>query len=175
MNKYNNDVEIVMKNSLKLLVLASIASIVGCTYGTGSVQYRKYNMYTSANAGNMKYEEVMTISESARGFVWDSCDVVASKTASVMYDRAIASGGNALIDVKWFAENGVTRTATCKTAYGFFALYIVGGLGPWVKSAQAEAIVVKLNNKELKNLSQSNNENIIILGNKEDFLKSLRL
>lgn len=163
-----------MKNALKILTLSIIVSIVGCTYGTGSVQYRKYNMYTSTNAGNMKYEEVMTISESARGFVWDSCDVVASKTAGVMYDRAIAAGGNALIDVKWFAESGVTRAPTCKTAYGFFALYIVGGLGPWVKSAQAEAVVAKLSQKDLNSLSQSNDKNIIILGSKEEFLKTLQ-
>lgn len=122
----------------------------------------------------MKYEELMPITESVSGFVWDSCDKVASDVAGVMFDRAKAVGGNALMNVTWFAENGPVTTPTCKTGYGWFALYIIGGLGPWVKSASAEASIIKINETELKDTSFLQNKRLIPLFSKSDFFYRLQ-
>jgi len=160
--------------SLVAFVVITTVFLSSCSVSKGIVEYRKFNMYTAANAGNMKYEELIPITESASGFVWDSCDKVASDVATIMFDRAKAAGGNALMNVKWFAENGSVTTPTCKTGYGWFALFIAGGLGPWVKSASAEASIIKLNEDALKDTSFIQNNQIVPLYSKSDLFVRLQ-
>ncbi|MBF0239889.1 MAG: hypothetical protein HQM12_19490 [SAR324 cluster bacterium] len=163
------------KSVVRILVISLLLLGMGCSYQTGIVEYRKYNMYTAANAGNIKYEELLPIQESGSSFIWESCSILTSEIANLMFDRSKAAGGNALMNVKWFAENGAVTTPTCKTGYGWFLLYIVGGLGPWVKSATAEASIIKLNEEELKNTSLLQDLNIIPLISKQDFFAQLHL
>jgi len=134
------------------LILGS-ALLTSCGYKTGFVDYKRNNMYSESEAGNIQYEEIGPVRGSASGFAWDSCDKTASDAAKAIYERGIVLGGNALMSVSWYGENGLVKSPTCKVGYGWFALYIIGGLGPWVQSAEAEGSVIKLSEADLEKLS----------------------
>jgi len=131
------------KNLLISCLLGGAILFSGCTYKNAEVNYKQYHAYSATEAGNFKYKEIGPIYASVSGFAWDECAELTSKVLRDLESKAKALGGDAIIDVKWYGENGLYTIPTCRCGCGWFALDIIGGLGPWVQTAKAEAIAIK--------------------------------
>ena len=125
-------------------------AITGCTYKNATISYKPYNAYAEPQGGNMKYQEIGPVHACSYGFVWDDCAKLAQNTLQRLQEQAKVLGGNGVINVKWSYNDSFTLTPTCKQENGWFALYIIGGLGPWVQRACAEGVAVKFSDKHIK-------------------------
>lgn len=79
------------------------------------------------------YTEVGPVSARKYGFIWDKCELLANKAMDAVLDSAKREGANAVVNVK----------QDCTTAYGWFLLYVVPGLGPWVKFVDVSGVAIK--------------------------------
>ncbi|GAB6045392.1 hypothetical protein JCM11957_09900 [Caminibacter profundus] len=132
-----------MKKSIISTLIAGSFLITGCTYKTATIKYNDYNAYSQNLGGNRNYKEIAPIRACASGFVWEDCVSIASNTLETLNEKSKALGGNGVIKVKWVHNDQYVITPTCVTQWGWFALYILPGFGPWVQRACAEGIAVK--------------------------------
>ncbi|AZV46623.1 hypothetical protein C3L23_04835 [Nautilia sp. PV-1] len=131
---------------IKNIIMGSIVGLflfTGCTYKNAELNYKQYHAYTLSEGGNLKYKEIGPIYASASGFAWDDCSDIASKVLKRLESKAKALGGDDVINIKWYGEHSLYTIPTCKCGCGWFALYIIGGLGPWVQTAKAEGVAIK--------------------------------
>lgn len=133
-----------MKAMFKTVLCTLILASISCATENGFVDYKDLGVYTHESAGNKKFEDVGPIKAEASGFVWDSCDKIAKQAVSTLKDIAVTRGGNTVYDIKYVSENGYTKTPTCTVRYGWFAAYVVPGLGPWMTVVEAEGIAAKI-------------------------------
>ena len=134
-------------------IILSIGIIVsflltGCTYKTATISYKKYNTYTQNLGGNVAYKEIAPIDACASGFIWDDCSKITSRVLQRLQEKSQTLGGNGVIKVQWFLDNQTVLMPTCKEEWGWFAIYILPGFGPWVQKACAEGIAVKFLDKK---------------------------
>ncbi len=122
----------------------------GCSYSPiRNVNYKANNLYTSANAGNLEYDDLGPIVRDTSGFIWDSCDHLAELVIAEVIADVKDKGGNALANVKWRKGDNMTATPYCTTKYGWFVPYIITGLGPWVKNVEIAGSAIKINSKQV--------------------------
>lgn len=134
--------------TLFLLFLATI--LAGCTNASAFLDYSRRNMFSSSLAGNLVYQEIGPAGADASNFVWTPCEKLTAEVAELLLEQAKVRGGNALMDVRWARGDFFVQQPNCRTAWGWLALYGVGILGPWVKSAESQATIISIPESELK-------------------------
>ena len=134
-----------MKKILLKSLIIGITGLVltGCTYKTATISYNPYNAYAEPQGGNVKYKEIAPVHACASGFVWSNCAEITQEVLQRLQEQAKTLGGNGVINIKWSYKNSFVLTPTCEVQWGWFALYILPGLGPWVQRACAEGVAVK--------------------------------
>lgn len=138
-----------MKKILLKSLMIGIAGLAinGCTYKTATISY---NDFKNLHNNNVKYQKIRPIYACSSGFIWENCSKLARDTVLRLQDQAKALGGDGIINIKWSYKDSFVLTPTCKEQNAWFALYILGGLGPWVQTACAEAEAVKFSDKHIK-------------------------
>lgn len=132
-----------------LALTTTIAAIVtACSTHKGFVDYKELGVFSSDNAGNQKFTDVGPISTDASSWVWSSCDVVATNAVRELLDIAKVRGANTVYKITFDSENGRVTTPTCYKRWGWFALYVVGGLGPWMTHTAVEGIAANIANPD---------------------------
>lgn len=150
-----------MKKFSSTIICLSL--LYSCSHTHTEIDYKKYDLYSSENAGNQKYEEIGPVNASISGFAWDNCQVLATKTVEKLVSEAKARGATAIMNVKWERGDTLIATPNCKNALGWFVLYIVGGLGPWVQTVGVSGTAIKYVDK---NISDKKSDNIFLPKNK---------
>ncbi len=142
--------------SAALAVLAGGGLLAGCTTTTSFTEYDERALYSTSTAGNIEYVEIGPVTASARGTVFAPCDRLVGEVADDLAGQAADHGGNALINVRWINldDGSHTPTPICTTGWGWFAVFGVGGLAPWVKGARAEGVVVYVDQERLDDLTR---------------------
>lgn len=79
------------------------------------------------------YVELGRVTAPINGFIWESCESLADDGLNLLIQHSKNMGGNTVIGV---------QISECQTQYGWFALYILPGLGPWVRGVKVEGIAV---------------------------------
>ena len=140
---------------------------VGCSYSPiKNINYDKYNAYSSKNAGNQKFKEIGIISVDESDFIYTSCNTVAEKALEKMIDRVKSMNGNAIMNLKWESETGMSEAPHCRVDYGWFGAYIIGGfVSPWVTNVELSGIAIDI--KE----SNANDTSLIIIDPKKTSLE----
>ncbi len=134
---------------MKKILLKSLAigiaglALTGCTYKTATMSYKPYNAFSQSEGGNLKYKEIAPIRACSSDFVWVSCVHTTKKTLRLLQDEAKIMGGNGVVDVKWEFGDKYATVPICQDQWGWFALYILPGFGPWVQKACAQGVAVK--------------------------------
>jgi hypothetical protein len=136
-----------VKNIVSIIVIGSIFS--GCTYKAGFVKYDKNKIYSAEEAGNLKYVEIAPVEITESGFIWESCNEIATKAVKKFDSIAKANGGNAIMNVKWYGEMYQHQAPQCQTQWGWIAFW-PALFGPWVKRVKAEGTVIKIIEKDKK-------------------------
>lgn len=127
-----------------LLLFSLLFSLVGCsTTSINKLNYNQSGFYSGSEGGNKKFKEIGPIVETVSGFSWDSCEKLVDQAMENTKKNIKAEGGDAIINVRWSKGDFQTAVPTCRNSYGWWALYIVGGLGPWVKSVELTGTIVK--------------------------------
>lgn len=126
-------------------------SLAACTTSHGFVNYKEVGVYAAADAGNKKFEDVGPVEAAQRGFFFSSCDSLAQDAVRDLLDMAKARGATTVYNVKFDSDNGLVQSPTCSTGWGWFALYGVGGLGPWVKLVAVEGVAAKFDGAKKEN------------------------
>ena len=108
-------------------------ALTGCTYKTATIKYSKYKIYSQNLGGNVKYKEIAPIKACSSSFIWTDCAEIAEDTLKKLQEKAKTLGGDGVIDVKWYVDDGKVLTPTCQEQWGWFALYILPGLGLGLK------------------------------------------
>jgi hypothetical protein len=132
------------KMRVSLSLILALVLFASCATERGFVDFKKEGVYASEAAGNKKFEDIGPLSADVSGFAWDSCDKLATEAVRSLVDLAKARGANTVYGIKFDSKDGITTTPTCTKGYGWFALYIVGGLGPWVARSSANGVAAKL-------------------------------
>ena len=132
----------------KLFFLISLLILTGCTYKTATVKYSDYNVYSQNLGGNKEYEEIGPVKVCVSGFIWTDCAQLVDKALVALNEKAKVLGGDGVIKVSWYTDDGKVLTPTCEEQWGWFALYILPGLGPWTKKACVEGVAVKFVDKK---------------------------
>lgn len=127
-----------------LCLIFLLALTAACVTERGFVDFKKEGVYASDAAGNKKFDDVGPLSASTRGFAWDSCDSLATEAVRSLVDLAKSRGANTVYGIKFDSKDGVTTTPSCTKGYLWFALYIVGGLGPWVSHVSVNGVAATL-------------------------------
>ena len=144
------------RKAAAVAALAGAGLLAGCTTTTSFTEYDERAMYSTSTAGNIEYVEIGPVTASARGTAFTSCDRLTGRVADDLARHARRHGGNALINVRWINldDGSTTPTPICTTGWGWFAVFGVGGLGPWVRGTRAEAVVVYMDQERLDDLTQ---------------------
>lgn len=119
----------------KLIFILSIALFLnGCaTKPISNISFKERPLYATSPQ-TKDYVELGKVSIRQTGFIWESCENLADEGLDSILNKSKNMNGNAIINV---------RISDCTTAYGWFALYIIPGLGPWVKSVDIDGIAIK--------------------------------
>ena len=104
----------------------------GCATHNVNYSYKGHSFYSS-EPQTKDYRELGQIAVQNYGFVWESCSSLAKGAYGQAENKVESMGGNALMNMRH----------ECVTAYGWFAAYIVGGLGPWVKHVDVSGIAIE--------------------------------
>ena len=131
-----------MKKVLGILFFFAIL-FTGCTYKTAVIKYNKFNAYSQNLGGNIQYKEIAPVKSCASDFIWKDCSEVSEEALKRLQEQAKVLGGNGLVNVTWYSDESNVLTPTCKIQWGWFLLYILPGLGPWVQSACVQGVAVK--------------------------------
>lgn len=127
-----------------VMALALALTLGACTTSNGFINYQDQHVYASETAGNFKFKDVGPVTGSARSFAWATCDTLAANALREMIDLAKTRGASTVYKITFEGSDGRVTTPTCFTGWGWFALYGVGGLGPWVTSTHVEGIAANL-------------------------------
>lgn len=122
-----------------------LLALTACTTHKGFVDYKEIGVYASENAGNLKFEDVGPVSTDVSSFIWASCDTVAKEAVRELIDMAKVRGGNTVYNITFDSDRGRVSTPTCHKRWGWFTLWIVPGLGPWMTATSVDGIAAKLN------------------------------
>lgn len=129
---------------MRLALVLAAALLVGCTTSHGWVDYRELGVYSHENAGNRKFADIGPVAVRSRTFAWGNCDQLSKGVVIELLQIARARGGNTVYKILFEGDNGLSAVPTCTTGWGWFVLYIVGGLGPWVQTSAAEGVAAKV-------------------------------
>ncbi len=133
---------------MKPWVILTSLTLSACTTSHGFVNYETSGIYSSENAGNRKFKDVGPVSVNVRTFAWESCDKLAGRAVSELLDVAKTRGGTTVYNIKFDTGDNLVTSPTCSTGWGWFALYIVGGLGPWVQTISVEGVAAKVDGEK---------------------------
>jgi len=139
-----------MKKLTFLVVSVFCAGVLfsGCTYKNVALDYKHYNAYSNYIGGNRHYREITPIRACASGFIWDDCKEITSEALKKLRQKGQIVGGDGVIDVKWERDEEKVLMPTCRKEWGWFALYILPGFGPWTQKACVEGVAVKFVDKK---------------------------
>lgn len=129
----------------KTLVASALAvALAGCATQQQTVNYTDQGLYSGHTAGNQPYVEISSVTVRRQGFIWDSCAQLTDEVLEEVRDTAATAGANRVINLGWKspAEVGYSSQPQCVSGLGWFALFGVGGLGPWVKTVEARGTLV---------------------------------
>lgn len=127
-----------MRPILLLVLLLSIS----CSHKKVILNYKHMSVTDKSSFGNSQ-EDLGEVSGEYSGFAWESCEDVTKNAAEKMLSDARNKGANGVTELVWKKKDYYVKEPTCKKAYGWFGLYILGGLGPWVSSAKVKGRAVK--------------------------------
>lgn len=129
-----------------LIALLLAVTLVACSHHPiSNVNYAKYNAHTTSRSISSTFTDIGRISTDNSDFIFKSCEKIAEDTLAELINKARAMGGNAVTNLEWTTHHDLkTLTPTCEIGWGWFAIYVVGGLGPWVKSVEVSATVVNI-------------------------------
>jgi hypothetical protein len=128
-----------MRSNLFIAAILS-SGLLACSTHKGFVDYKELSVYSSENLGNHKFTDVGPVSGDATSWVWASCDTVATMAVKDLLDIAKTRGANTVYKITFEGNSGRVTTPTCFKRWGWFAMYVVGGLGPWMTISSAEGI-----------------------------------
>jgi len=154
-----------MKKSLMLVSLVGMGVLFsGCSYKQVSgVDYKDFNAYSTAEAGNIGYKSLSPVYATTNGFLWTNCGEMSRAVLKKLESAAKAKGGDGIVNVKWVGDNGnLYDIPTCEYQYGWLIPYILPALGPWTSNAKASAIAVKFTNIKVEDKSKNNKASINI-------------
>jgi hypothetical protein len=139
---------------MKYLFL-SLSSIftTGCISSYGNVDYTQHNI-SSSDMPNKRSTNI-TVKSSKRSFIWTSCDDLAKEAVVDLVNQAKSFGGTSVSHIKFENGGNLEQTPVCESGLGWFLLYFIPGLGPWVQVSAAEGIVMK-DDKNLEIISAEN-------------------
>lgn len=121
-----------MKNVAWLLV---ITFLVGCSARPiRNISFQDKAVYEGA-AQTPNYKPLGRVGVHASGFVWESCESLANEGVDLAIQKSKNMGGNAIINLS---------ISECTTRWGWFVLYVLPGLGPWVRSVAIEGTAVQI-------------------------------
>jgi hypothetical protein len=125
-------------------VLGSVALTAGCSTSSHFVDYRANNMFSSDSVGPVPFVEVGPVQVRKNGPIWKGCDQLMQEATKSVRNQADLHGANAMIGARWVnhAEGTLDEAPVCTTRWGWFAVAGVGGLGPWVRSAELQGKLV---------------------------------
>jgi hypothetical protein len=132
----------------KITLFLSVALFSACTTHRGFVNYQEIGVYASSEAGNRKFSDVGPVNTSASSWVWSSCDFVATEAVRDLLDISKTRGGNTVYNIRFDSESGQVSTPTCFKRWGFFILYLVPGLGPWMTATSVSGVAAKLDGEK---------------------------
>ena len=127
-----------------LLGSALAVAVAGCATQPQTVNYTDQGLYSGNTAGNQPYVEISSVTVRRQGYIWDSCAQMTDDVLDELRDTAAAAGANRVINLGWKSpsEVGFSSQPQCVAGLGWFALFGVGGLGPWVKTVEARGTLV---------------------------------
>lgn len=119
--------------------------LVSCSHHSiEKVNYEKYSAHITSREISSDFADVGKVSTSKSDFVFKDCREIAESALADLIKKARKMGGNALTNVQWKTHPELkTLTPTCEVRWGWFAAYVVGGLGPWVKNVEVSATVAR--------------------------------
>lgn len=146
--------------------------ITSCVSSNGSNE--KTSLYSYNNHSYQRTN--ISVESIQRNFIWTPCDVMADAVINDLKMKAKSKGGDSIANIL-FEKDGVyiSELPVCEKQLGWFFLYILPGLGPWVQVASAKAEVVRYSHSHTnpyisnKNESKSNTSNCasLVSGSKE--------
>jgi uncharacterized protein YbjQ (UPF0145 family) len=159
---------------MKTLIILSLILIIGsCSHhNIDNINYAKYNAHTTSRSISSDFTDLGHVTSDNSDYIFKSCEEVAENTLAELIAKAKMMGGNGIANIMWTDKYDMkTITPTCRIRWGWFAAYVVGGLGPWVKYVEASATVVNIpDNRNISpinvfwfNNQKSNTENARII------------
>lgn len=130
-------------------VIAVAALLTSCSHKTVVLNYQDLSV-SDKNEMASSQKDLGEVVGKYSGHAWDSCEEVTKSAAQKMLANARARGANAVVSLEWKKKDFYVKTPTCKKSYGWFALYILGGLGPWVTSAEVKGRAVVVDKSEVQ-------------------------
>lgn len=115
------------------MIIAAALLLQACSHKfIRDVDYKKYNLYSSENAGNIKYKDFGPVIAENSGNLFSSCSYIIEGALEELLAMTKQKGGNAIVNVKWSKGDFSTPMPTCTTRYGFL-LFFPAAFGPWMK------------------------------------------
>ena len=122
-----------MKKIVSLIVVMSFFTSSCAVHPIKNLAFKDRPVFVS-EPQTKDYEELGRVGIKTSGFIWDSCEDIAMEGIDIVLRNAQNMGGNAVVRL---------QISECKTQYGWFILYILPGLGPWVRNVSVEGVAVK--------------------------------
>ncbi len=161
---------------MKYVTLAFISfGISSCVTSYGTYDNEKLKVNSNINKISTKY----VVTSSTRDFIWADCSELGDYLVKDLISKAKSVGGDSIDNLRFETGSGFnSKTPVCEKGLGWFLIYFVGGLGPWVQVSTAQANVIKYDldnvmplHKETK-LEKTNKKNIVncaslVIGDKD--------
>lgn len=138
-------------------VIMIAALLTSCSHKTVSLNYQELSV-SGKDQMTPSQKDLGEVIGKYSGHAWDSCEEVTKSAAQKMLANARARGANAVVSLEWKKKDFYVKTPTCKKSYGWFALYILGGLGPWVTSAEVKGRAVIVDKQQEQLAPKTNSE-----------------
>jgi len=147
--------------SLKVILIASL--LVSCSHKSVTLNYRDLSV-TDKAVMTESQQDLGLVEGSYSGHAWDSCEEISKSAVQKLMANARKLGANAVTSLEWQKKDFYVKSPTCKKSYGWFALYILGGLGPWVTSAKVKgrAVLVDKTQTNIKKIEKKINKPLLL-------------
>lgn len=121
-----------MKNIIWILL---ITFLIGCSARpVKNMSFQGKPVY-EGTPKEMTYTTLGRVGVHSSGFVWNSCESLANEGIDLAIQKSKNMGGDAMINLS---------ISECTTRWGWFFLYILPGLGPWMTSVDIEGTAVQI-------------------------------
>lgn len=130
--------------------LALSISLVGCSSVPLDVG-QPSNIMRPSQSLPEPYSIHDSVTVSASGFIWDSCNSIARKAIDKAQATIAADGATHMIDAQWSKESSFTKSPmpTCNTRWYSVLAFGIGLASPWSRGATVSGTIVNKDNSAI--------------------------